>query len=423
MRESPYIKEIKESRTGKGIYLSTMGRPAWTPRNYADLAKESYEMNAVSFRCVKLIADGAARIVFRVREKNELLDEHPALKLLNFPNKFHSRFELLTNIYSTMLLAGQAYVEAVSLDDGPEELYSLRPDRMRVVPGPKGYPSAYIYTVNTKEFKYEIPDLVEQLPILHIKDYHPTNDHYGLSPIESAAYSIDIHNQTSIFLKSLLENSAKPSGALVYKGTEGNESLGTEQFTRLKNEIEEKYSGPKNAGRPLLLDGGLEWVPMSMTPHDLQFSDLKTQSARDIALAFGVPPQLLGIPGDNTYTNYSQAVRALYRQTIIPLVQHICQDFTVFLQPSFPGISIEPVLEDLEALSDERKELWTMVNQNENLTTNEKRHAMGYAPYDEKESNEVGDVIYSPVNKRPLGEEPPEAQPKPEEKPDADTGN
>ncbi|MBO0217694.1 phage portal protein, partial [Vibrio sp. Vb2880] len=73
------------------------------------------------------------------------------------------------------------------------------------------------------------------------------------------------------------------------------------QFTRLKAELEASYQGSANAGRPLLLDGGLDWRPLSLSPKEMDCDEAKPAAAREIALAFGVPPLLLGLPGDNTH--------------------------------------------------------------------------------------------------------------------------
>lgn len=399
----------KASRTGRAIHLQTLGRPTWTPRQYDKLAKESYEMNAVSYRCVRLVAEAAAQMPFIVREGDQEMEDHPFLELMKRPNAFESRQELLVRLYSFLLLSGNVYLEPIILDGNIRELFALRPDRMKITVGPKGYPSSYIYTVGQTEVRYPInANARGQLPILHIKEFHPTDDNYGLSPVEPAAFSIDVHNQSNAFSKSLLENGARPSGALVYSGGEsGTEALSDEQFTRLKAELEDKYMGPKNAGRPLLLEGGLDWKEMSLAPKDLEQTDAKQASARDIALAFGVPPQLLGIPGDNTYTNYSQAVRALYRQTVIPLVFHVCGDFTNFFAPTY-GDSFEVTtdLDTLEALSDERKELWERVNNAKFLTVDEKREAVGFMKY--TRDPEVGASIFGPLNEVPLSAEDPE---------------
>ena len=106
-------------------------------------------------------------------------------------------------------------------------------------------------------------------PILHVKLFNPVNDHYGLSPIEAAATALDIHNTASKWNKALLDNSARPSGALVYTARDGN--LSPDQFDRLKTELEQGFQGAAHAGRPLLLEGGLDWKSMSLTPKDMDF--------------------------------------------------------------------------------------------------------------------------------------------------------
>src|SRR5690606_21629198 len=118
-----------------------------------------------------------------------------------------------------------------------------------------------------------------------------------------------------------LENAARPSGALVMEsgGKDGWSGLTADQFERLKGELEAAFSGAGNAGRPMVLEGGMKWQAMSLTPADMDFAALKAAAARDIALAFGVPPMLLGLPGDNTYANYREANRALWRLTLLPL--------------------------------------------------------------------------------------------------------
>ena len=111
---------------------------------------------------------------------------------------------------------------------------------------------------------------------------------------------------------------ARPSGALVYDGADGN-VLSAAQFERLKSELTDEYQGTANAGRPMLLEGGLDWKPMSLSPQDMDFMEAKHAAAREIALAFGVPPMLMAIPGDNTYSNYQEANRVFWRQTVLPL--------------------------------------------------------------------------------------------------------
>src|SRR5262249_14603430 len=97
------------------------------------------------------------------------------------------------------------------------------------------------------------------------------------------------------------------------------------------------YTGAANAGRPMVLEGGLDWRAMSYTPADMDFTGIRNAAAREIALAFGVPPMLLGIPGDNTYSNYREANLAFWRQTVLPLVARTAASLTRWLAPKFEG--------------------------------------------------------------------------------------
>lgn len=217
-------------------------------------------------------------------------------------------------------------------------------------------------------------------PILHLTFFHPLDDHYGLAPIEPAAVAIDTHNAGSKWNKALLDNAARPSGALVYSGPEGA-VLSDSQFDRLKRELTDTYQGAVNAGRPLLLEGGLDWKAMSLTPKDMDFLEAKHTAAREIALAFGVPPMMLGIPGDNTYANFLEANRCFFRQTVLPLASRIGNSFAQWLSPQF-GESIRIVVDTdrIDALATDRAALWERVSNAAFLTLNEKREAVGYAP-------------------------------------------
>ena len=211
------------------------------------------------------------------------------------------------------------------------ELYALRPDRMKVVPGPDGWPQAYEYTVTGATVRFAQD--AAQPPILHLTLINPLDDYYGLSPLEAAAVAVDTHNAAAKWNKALLDNAARPSGALVYAGPDGfllNES----QFERLQAELEKQYQGTANAGRPLILEGGLDWKAMSLSPKDMDFMEAKHAAAREIALAFGVPPMLLAIPGDNTYSNYQEANRVFWRQTVLPLAGRMAAALSQWLSPS-----------------------------------------------------------------------------------------
>ena len=371
--------EQKQSAARPLIALTGPSTPVWTPRDYASLARAGFERNVVAYRCVRLVSEAAASAPLVVTEAGEIQCVHPLLDLINRPNPAQSGASLLETFYGYLQTAGNSYLEAVHLDSEVRELYALRPDRMRLHLGSDGWADAYEYSVGGRKTVFRTLDN-GFLPVLHLKLFHPTNDHYGLSPLEAAAAPVDLHNAALAWNKALLDNAARPSGALVYKGPEGAENLTSEQFDRLKAELADAYSGASNAGRPLVLDGGLDWRAMSLSPSDMDFQALKNSAAREIALAFGVPPMLLGIPGDNTYANYREANLAFWRQTVLPLVKKTASAITGWLAPYYPGAALSCDPGGIEALASERDAQWERVSKADFLTDNEKRGLLGLPP-------------------------------------------
>lgn len=133
------------------------------------------------------------------------------------------------------------------------------------------------------------------------------------------------------------------------------------------------------AGRPLLLEGGLDWKAMGLSPKDMDFVEAKNGAARDIALAFGVPLMLIGILGDNTYANYQEANRAFYRLTILPLISRTAAALSGWLSARFgETLTLVPDRDQVTALTGERSEVWTRVKDADFLSDEEKRQAVGY---------------------------------------------
>ncbi|MEO1106347.1 MAG: phage portal protein [Pseudomonadota bacterium] len=364
--------EAKASAAGPVVAWQTGGRVAWSPRDAVSLTRTGFSGNPVGFRSVKLIAEAAAALPLVLQDQAQRFDTHPILSLMRRPNAAQGRAELMEALFGQLLLSGNAYVEAVQADQGlPVELHVLRSDRMSVVPGADGWPKAYDYAVGGKKHRFAAEN------ICHIKSFHPQDDHYGFSPMQAAAMAIDVHNSASRWSKSLLDNAARPSGALVWKG-DGHGVMAEDQFRRLSDEIEQNYRGARNAGRPMVLEGGLDWKPMGFSPSDMEFQKTKEAAAREIALAFGVPPMLLGIQGDATYSNYQEANRAFYRLTVLPLVTRVAAAVSEWLSGySGEDLVLKPDLDQVPALSAERDAQWARVNGADFLTDAEKRALLG----------------------------------------------
>lgn len=369
------VTETKASAAGNLIaWPSATGRAAQAPQGTAQLTQAGFLRNPVGFRAVRLIAESAAALPLVLQDAQTRYAEHPVLDLVNRPNPAQGRAELLEALYGQLLLTGNGYLEAVGEGGLPQEMHVLRSDRMAVVPGDDGWPVAYDYAVGGRRHRFPVRD------ICHVKSFHPQDDHYGLSALQAAASAIEVHNGASRWSLALLDNAARPSGAIVYNGPQGA-TMSPDQFDRLVAEMEAQHQGARNAGRPMLLEGGLDWKPMGFSPSDMEFQKTKEAAAREIAIAFGVPPMILGIPGDATYANYQEANRAFVRLTVLPLATRVTQAISDWLS-DFTGerIALSPDLDGIPALGPEREAQWRRIGSASFLSAAEKRALLGLPP-------------------------------------------
>lgn len=346
-------------------------------------ATGSYLKNVIVFRCVNLIAEAASHVPFIIMVRKEggyqRAHGHPLTQLLARPNPQQAGASFFTAIIASKLLHGNAYI--LAHHDRAQritELYMLDARAVNVE-AKAGHPVAYSYQGAESVQHFPVDPQTLQSRVLHLKNYNPYNNLRGLSCLEAASLSIEMHSQAVRWNNALLKNGARPSGALVMR--EHNQHLSTEQFERLKQQFAERYTSASNTGKPLLLEGGLDWKEMSMSPKDMDFIEAKNSAARDIALAFGVPPQLLGINGDNTYSNMHEARLALWEDTILPLLDNLTDSLTNWLGYWFgKDIIIDVDKDAISALTIKRENLWEKISNAEFMTTNEKRALVGLPP-------------------------------------------
>ena len=344
------------------------------PFSYVEQVRAAYCDNAIAQRAVRIVAEGVGGAPLVVSGKRK--GDAEALQALVAATSAGQG--LIETLAAYLLLHGNGYVQIIAGADGrPAELFELRPDRVTIEPDASGWPSAYLYRVGDSVTRITACENDGTPGLIHIKAFHPTDDHYGLGCLGAAAKAVAIHNAAHIWNRGLLANAARPSGALVYDPGEAGAALTAEQFERLRREMEASFSGSANAGRPMLLEGGLHWQAMSLSPADMDFVALKEAAAREIALAFGVPPMLLGLPGDNSYANYREANRALWRLTLLPLGDKICAALGEALAHWWPGAALAIDRDTLPALSEDRERLWAQVAGADFLSPEEKRGMLG----------------------------------------------
>lgn len=393
----------RKASTVAALHVYNPGQPVWSGRDYKAFAEEAYRRNVVAYQVINRIAEAVASVRWTVWRGETEVVAGPLVDLLERPNPMQGQAEYIKAKTAFLMISGNEYEESVTVRDVPREIYTLRPDRVKIVPGGSGYPRAYRYEVRAGVFRdFEVDPATGKSDICHTKLFNPLDDWYGMSPVEAGSYGIDQHNESMALMQALLQNSARPSGAL-----KSEAELSDDNYNRLKTQIEEQYQGSRNAGRPMLLEGGVEWVQMGMSPRDMEILQTKYSSARDVSLAFGVPPQLMGIPGDNTYSNYQEARLAFWEDTVIPQVERMADNWTRSLGEAFGGLEIRADYDYVPAIAEKRRVLWDMADKSQDLTINERRELKGFEPID------GGDVVLVGINQIGLGEnvEPNDAMP------------
>ena len=375
---------------------------------YQDLAKEGYLKNAIVYRCVNEISKGASAVEYCLKSGDQMIEVHPMLDLIARPNPLQSYAEFSQALFGFLLLSGNAYILKVGGDIGrPKELHLLRPDRVVVNGGSKAIPESYDYMINGRvQESYPVDQDTGASDLKHIKLWNPLDDYYGCSPLSAAAVEVDQHNLSSKHNINLLNNGARPSGAVIFKPKDEsgfNVNLSEAQRQQLLTDLNNRFQGAGNAGRPLLLEGDFDWREMGLSPKDMDFINLKHMSATDIALCFGVPSQLVGVPDAQTYSNVAEARLALYEETIIPNLRLLQSDLNEWLIPMFgENLRFEYKVESIPALSERKRKTFENVTSAVRegiMTRNEAREVLGLSPVS------GGDEIYISATLFPLGAE------------------
>jgi len=400
-------KPTEKKEAPKVMFNKLNAYSSKTNRRYKDYAKDGYQENAIVHRCIQLISNSASAVKIDVFSGDTKLDNHELISLLQRPNPLQSGVEYFSSLYSYLLISGNSYL--LRDTEGftpPRELYLLRPDRIEIKANESIIPESYNYVIDgiTRNV-YRVDPKTGQGQVKQIKLWSPLDDFYGLSPIMASAYNIDQHNLAGMHNVALLKNGCTPSGMLKFEPTDEtgmSTQLTDDQRARLLEDLEFRFQGTHNSGRPMLLEGNFSYQQLGLNPKDMDFLELLNLSAREIALCFGVPAQLIGIPDSQTYSNMETAKLALYEETVIPLLSRVESDLNEYLSPLYDGdIRIQYDLDSIPAMAEKRKQVYENVVQGVNagiLTRNEARDRLGL------EEVTGGDDLYIPSNLFPIGE-------------------
>lgn len=363
-------------------------------QSYDAQAREGYAGNATVFRCIRMRAQACASIpwlLYSDRTKRREIESHPLLDLLARPNENDPASVLVENLSAYLDLCGNAYLYAPPVTDHhPMELYVLR----------SGSVTPVWTSFGLTHYQYALEDgMVQNLrpeDVMHLKLWNPLDPRVGLSPLSAAALNVAAKNEAGRWNFAVLKNGGRTSGML-----STDSKLTKDQREALKSDWREKHAGAGNAGKMMVLESGLHWEQTGLTPQDMDFLNAMKWNTREICQVFDVPPQLIGDRDAMTYANYREARKALYMEGVIPRMTFIRDALALWLVPKFDRtrkLFLDYDKDGIDALQEDRAELWKRVAAASWLTINEKRAATGY-----DDVGPDGDVILVPAAQLPLG--------------------
>lgn len=371
----------KESAVSRVIVQQyAPGQAVWTDWSPEKLAKEGYQSSVYVYAAVSKVAQACAGIPWvlystKANGDDEEIKAHPLLALLAKPNPMQNGGQFIENAVAFRLLSGNPFIERVGPHGNrpPKELYSLRPDRTKVIVGDAQQP--------VLGYEYQAGGGIQRIPaefVLHWKTFNPLNDWYGLPPLVAAARAVDQNNSAQAYNVSLMQNQARPSGLLILESDQVTQ-VDVDDF---RAELETNWKGVNNVGRPAVLTKGIKWQQTALSPDDIAWLDGQKLSAAQIALAFGVPAQMLGIDGSLTYANYEEARKAFYQETILPLMDNLRDALNGWITPLFgANLRLDYNTDAIEALQEDRDKVWNRAIKAWNdglLVMDEARDAIGY---------------------------------------------
>lgn len=394
--------------------------------SYDVMVKEGYIANGVVYACVNKIARAIETIPWHIydRKTGEIATDHHIEAILTGSASPMKSFTKLTGDWATyMMIFGNSYLWRITVDNNTTvtELHNIRPDRMLIIPGGRGI-LAYRYDPDTAtgssinlnwllslqrmsnpidgiDYKADIGNraidwpvdiLTQQSDILHSKFINPLDDFYGLSPIKASGNMVDLHNAFTAWNKTLMDNDARPSGVVISK-----QRLSDPEFKQMKLRMADNM-GALNTAKAMIMDSDVTWQQLGMSPKEIDFLAGQNASARNIANDFGVPPSLVNIEGNNTFSNKKEDNQEFWNNTVIPLAIQLQDDLNRWLLAGIPHADRFIIKFDaslLPAMIMKRANLWELANKMKGiLTTNEIRMLVGYGKV------KGGDVIVVSAN-------------------------
>ena len=281
--------------------------------------RSAMQMTAV-YACVRILSEAIAGLPLHLYKytddggKEKAID-HPLYRILHDePNPEMTSFIFRETLMTHLLLWGNAYAQIIRNGKGEViALYPLMPNRMRVDRDDKGqlyytYNRVYDEALKTKTMTVTL----RSYEVLHIPGLG-FDGLVGYSPIAMAKNAIGLAIATEEYGAKFFANGAAPSGVLEHPSTLKNPE-------KLREAWQSQFGGSQNSNRIAVLEEGLKYTPISISPEQAQFLETRKFQINEIARIFRVPPHMVGDLEKSSFSNIEQQSLEFVKYTLDPWV-------------------------------------------------------------------------------------------------------
>ncbi|GGN32310.1 phage portal protein [Deinococcus daejeonensis] len=311
---------------------------------------------------------------------------HPLQALLDRPNPFMSRQDMLERWALHLELGGNALWHKVLVGGKPVELWPLAPDGIKPIPSRLGFISGYEWRQGSDQKTLDAGE------VLHWQFVDPSTPYWGLSPLKAAAQAVDTDLAAVKWNRAVLANDGKPPLAVFL-----SDQLDPTQQELAARFIQGQIDG-NSVRKALVLGGASKAQPLSMNAAELDWLEGRRMSREEIGAVFGVPPMLMVAGQDVTYANLDASKRILWEDTVVPLLDDLCQGLGMGLLPHWGAERTHRIVADLsgvtalqENMKDRAEAAKILVEAGFPINAVNQRLGLGFAPVD------GGDVPRQPV--------------------------
>ena len=283
------------------------------------------EQNAMQitavYACVRILSEAVAGLPLHLYQydkdgrKTKAIQDNLYWLLHDEPNPEMTSFVFRETMMAHLLLSGNAYAQIIRNGRGDvTALYPLMPDQMNVLRNMNTGQITYQYTRSVDDAKVNGNMVVNLTPeeVLHIPGLG-FNGLIGFSPIAMAKNAVGMAMATEEYGSKFFANGAQPQGVLEHPGTIKNPE-------RLRETWQSTYGGSGRANKIAVLEEGLKYTPISISPEQAQFLETRKFQLNEIARIFRIPPHMIGDLEKSSFSNIEQQSLEFVKYTLDPWV-------------------------------------------------------------------------------------------------------